>query len=49
MNARPGFDQLGLSADKKTRLRRILHQYGLQTGTALHLPYEQGLEHGPRG
>jgi fructose-bisphosphate aldolase, class I len=48
MNARPDFDQLGLSAGKKTRLRRILYQHGLQNGTALFLPYDQGLEHGPR-
>jgi fructose-bisphosphate aldolase, class I len=25
-----------------------LHQYGLRNGTALFLPYDQGLEHGPR-
>ena len=48
MNARLGLDQLGLSAGKKTRLRRILYQHGLQNGTALFLPYDQGLEHGPR-
>lgn len=48
MNTRPGFDQLGLSAGKKTRLRRILYQHGLRNGTALFLPYDQGLEHGPR-
>jgi fructose-bisphosphate aldolase, class I len=48
MSARTGLDQLGLSAGKKTRLHRILHQHGLQNGTALFLPYDQGLEHGPR-
>jgi fructose-bisphosphate aldolase, class I len=48
MNARPGLDQLGLSAGKKARLHRILHQHGLRNGTALFLPYDQGLEHGPR-
>jgi fructose-bisphosphate aldolase, class I len=48
MNARLGLDQLGLSAGKKARLRRILYQHGLQNGTALFLPYDQGLEHGPR-
>jgi fructose-bisphosphate aldolase, class I len=48
MNARPDFGQLGLSAGQKTRLRRILYQHGLQNGTALFLPYDQGLEHGPR-
>jgi fructose-bisphosphate aldolase, class I len=48
MNARLGLDQLGLSAGKKARLHRILHQHGLRNGTALFLPYDQGLEHGPR-
>ena len=48
MNGRLGLDQLGLSAGKKTRLHRILYQHGLQNGTALFLPYDQGLEHGPR-
>lgn len=27
---------------------RILYQHGLRNGTALFLPYDQGLEHGPR-
>jgi fructose-bisphosphate aldolase, class I len=40
--------QLGLSAGKKARLHRILYQFGLRNGTALFLPYDQGLEHGPR-
>ncbi len=48
MNARPGFDELGLSSGKKARLHRILHEHGLRNGTALFLPYDQGLEHGPR-
>ena len=39
---------LGLDAGKKTRLHRILYQHGLRNGTALFLPYDQGLEHGPR-
>ena len=39
---------LGLSTGKKARLYRILHQHGLRNGTALFLPYDQGLEHGPR-
>lgn len=39
---------LGLGTGKKARLHRILHQYGLKNGTALFLPYDQGLEHGPR-
>jgi fructose-bisphosphate aldolase, class I len=48
MNWRPGLDQLGLSTGKKARLHRILHQHGLRNGTAIFLPYDQGLEHGPR-
>jgi class I fructose-bisphosphate aldolase len=48
MNSRPGLRQLGLSAGQKTRLHRILYQHGLRNGTALFLPYDQGLEHGPR-
>jgi fructose-bisphosphate aldolase, class I len=39
---------LGLNGGKKTRLYRILFQHGLRNGTALFLPYDQGLEHGPR-
>jgi fructose-bisphosphate aldolase, class I len=45
---RPRLDQLGLSTGKKARLHRILFQFGLRNGTALFLPYDQGLEHGPR-
>jgi fructose-bisphosphate aldolase, class I len=40
--------ELGLDAGKKTRLHRILYRHGLRNGTALFLPYDQGLEHGPR-
>ena len=40
--------ELGLGAGKKARLHRILYQFGLKNGTALFLPYDQGLEHGPR-
>lgn len=39
---------LGLNTGKKARLHRILYQYGLRNGTGLFLPYDQGLEHGPR-
>lgn len=38
----------GLGTGKKVRLHRILHQFGLKNGTALFLPYDQGMEHGPR-
>jgi fructose-bisphosphate aldolase, class I len=48
MAGRPGLADLGLSAGKKARLRRILYDHGLRNGTALFLPYDQGLEHGPR-
>lgn len=48
MTQRFGFDQLGLTGGKRARLHRILFQHGLRNGTALFLPYDQGLEHGPR-
>jgi class I fructose-bisphosphate aldolase len=48
MTTRPALAQLGLNTGKKARLHRILHQYGLRNGTAIFLPYDQGLEHGPR-
>jgi fructose-bisphosphate aldolase, class I len=40
--------QRGLDTGKKARLHRILYRHGLGNGTALFLPYDQGLEHGPR-
>ena len=48
MISRPSLDQIGLSAGKKARLYRILHDHGLRNGTAIFLPYDHGLEHGPR-
>ena len=48
MVTRPDLGTLGLSPGKKARLHRILHEHGLRNGTALFLPYDQGLEHGPR-
>ncbi|NUR96670.1 MAG: fructose-bisphosphate aldolase [Kribbellaceae bacterium] len=48
MQKRAALSELGLSSGKKARLRRILFDHGLQNGTALFLPYDQGLEHGPR-
>ncbi|QXV56514.1 class I fructose-bisphosphate aldolase [Amycolatopsis sp. TNS106] len=48
MANRPALVELGLNTGKKARLRRILHQHGLGNGTAFFLPYDQGLEHGPR-
>jgi fructose-bisphosphate aldolase, class I len=48
MRAWSGIGELGLGTGKKARLHRILYQFGLKNGTALFLPYDQGLEHGPR-
>jgi class I fructose-bisphosphate aldolase len=48
MTSRPTLRELGLNTGKKARLYRILHEYGLRNGTAIFLPYDQGLEHGPR-
>ena len=41
-------DELPLSTGKRTRLRRLLYGAGPANGTALLLPIDQGLEHGPR-
>ena len=48
MTTRAPLSERGLGTGKKARLHRILHQHGLRNGTALFLPYDQGLEHGPR-
>src|SRR5690349_23875019 len=48
MTTRPKLNELGLATGPKARLHRILYQHGLRNGTALFLPYDQGLEHGPR-
>jgi len=48
MNTRPALEHLGLSTGKKARLHRILHEHGARNGTAIFLPYDHGLEHGPR-
>jgi len=45
---RSALSRLGLDTGKKARLTRILFEYGLGNGTAMFLPYDQGLEHGPR-
>jgi len=45
---RPPLTGLGLTTGKKARLHRILFEHGLRNGTAIFLPYDQGLEHGPR-
>jgi class I fructose-bisphosphate aldolase len=48
MVKRISLSERGLGTGKKARLHRILYQFGLKNGTALFLPYDQGLEHGPR-
>ena len=48
MTTRPPLRELGLNTGKKAHLQRILFQHGLRNGTAIFLPYDQGLEHGPR-
>src|SRR5919199_975728 len=37
-----------LSPGKRTRLRRLLYEFGPGEGTLLFLPIDQGIEHGPR-
>jgi fructose-bisphosphate aldolase, class I len=37
-----------LSPGKRTRLRRLLYEFGPGHGTMLFLPIDQGVEHGPR-
>jgi class I fructose-bisphosphate aldolase len=48
MASRVSLSECGLSTGKKARLQRILFQHGVGNGTAIFLPYDQGLEHGPR-
>jgi hypothetical protein len=36
-----------LSPGKRTRLRRLLFEFGPGNGTLLFLPIDQGIEHGP--
>jgi class I fructose-bisphosphate aldolase len=48
MTTRLRLSGYGFSAGKQARLHRILFKHGLGNGTALFLPYDQGLEHGPR-
>ncbi|NUT49476.1 MAG: fructose-bisphosphate aldolase [Saccharothrix sp.] len=38
----------GLGTGKLVRLHRMLYQHGNRNGTLLLLPYDHGLEHGPR-
>jgi class I fructose-bisphosphate aldolase len=48
MTGRPALDAVGLGPGKRARLHRILFDHGLRNGKALLLPYDRGLEHGPR-
>lgn len=41
------FSDMVLSTGKRTRLQRILYQFGAKNGTLMILPIDQGLEHGP--
>ena len=45
---RPSLDDMDVNLGKRTRLRRMLYEYGPGGGTLLILPVDQGLEHGPR-
>src|SRR2546423_4341588 len=45
---RPSIDQVTTHPGKKVRLHRLLHGHGVGNGTVLFLPYDHGLEHGPR-
>jgi fructose-bisphosphate aldolase, class I len=43
-----GLAGVQLPTGKQVRLHRMLYGHGLRNGRALFLPYDQGLEHGPR-
>jgi len=47
MVKRPTLDELDLSLGKRTRMHRLLYEHGPGNGTALFLPIDQGMEHGP--
>src|SRR5262249_9137645 len=46
--ARPRLENMNLGPGKYARLHRLLYNYGPGHGSLLLLPYDQGLEHGPR-
>lgn len=48
LSTRPSLDDMDVSLGKRTRLRRMLYDYGPGGGMLLILPVDQGLEHGPR-
>ena len=41
-------EEMGLGPGKMTRIKRLMYHYGPGNGKLLILPYDQGLEHGPR-
>jgi len=45
---RPSLGELDLPIGKRARLHSILYEHGVGNGTALILPIDHGLEHGPR-
>jgi class I fructose-bisphosphate aldolase len=45
---RLSLDDLNLDIGRRTRLHRLLYQYGPGNGTLMLMPIDQGLEHGPR-
>lgn len=47
MKERTTLKDLDMGLGKRTRLHRLLYQYGPANGTLLFLPIDQGLEHGP--
>ncbi|MGL5810888.1 MAG: class I fructose-bisphosphate aldolase [Nocardioides sp.] len=48
ITVRAPLTECGLTSGKRTRLARLLFDYGCRNGAAMFLPYDQGLEHGPR-
>lgn len=45
--SRPTLDDLDLVPGKRVRLHRLLYARGVQNGTLMVLPIDQGIEHGP--
>ena len=45
--SRPTLDDLDLVPGKRVRLHRLLYGRGVQNGTLMVLPIDQGIEHGP--
>lgn len=45
--ARSTLADMDLPLGKRVRLHRVLYEHGLQNGTMLVLPIDQGIEHGP--